>query len=206
MASSLAALMQGPAVAKASAQNYGMRILTAPASGDEARFQTAFHQNAQQLSDRLFTSLASLLGGTAPALNFVAANSPLTPSHFSANVTDAPGGPKGTINLDPAAVDALIQFKAPFHNSAVNNMPHEMAHLHQTPATLADLMQREGGAQAFTDLVTPTAAKRAHIPYDATGNYDGPYADYVQQIQARPDARSFILGSQFGRTAPSAWP
>lgn len=179
-------------------------MLTAPASGDDYRFGQAFHQNAQDLSNRLFTSLESLLGGSAPTLNFVSAGSPLTPDHFSANLADQPGGPKGTINLDPEAVDALIEFKSPVHSSAVNNMPHEMAHLRQTGAVLADLIQREGGAQAFTDLVTPVAARRARIPY-VDGSYDGAYADYVRQVQEQR-GRDWILGTQFGRVAPPSWP
>lgn len=180
-------------------------MLTAPTSGDDYRFGQAFHQNAQALSNRLFTSLESVLGGTAPALNFVQTGSSLTPEHFSANVADAVGAPKGTINLDPSAVDALIEFKSANHDSAVNAMPHEMAHLRQTAAVLADLMQREGGAQAFADLVAPVAASRANIPYfDAFNSHDGGYADYADQARLR--GRDWILGTQFGRTAPPTWP
>jgi hypothetical protein len=177
---------------------YAYRTLSNPTSGDEFGFRGAIQQNAQGMSDRLFTALQSILGGHAPHLNFVQNGDPSTPNNLSANPTT------NTINMDPVAVSALTDAHTTTHNIAVNDMSHESAHLRQILAVLADMGQREGGAQAFADLVTPAAAQRAHIPFTA-GSYDGDYAPFVQQINQRPDARSFILGGQFGH-APVAWP
>lgn len=185
--------------------SYTFRSLNNPTSGDAFGFRAAIQQNAQGLSNKLFGSLASLLGGTAPALNFVPAGSPLlVTGDSSANLIDTPGGPKGTINVSPIAVEALTNFKSPYHDPGVTAYPHEMAHLRQTTPTLADLMRREGGAQAFSDIVTPAAAKRAGIPY-APGDYDPPqYASLVKGAQAL--GRDWLLAGQFGKSGSPNWP
>lgn len=185
--------------------SYTFRSLNNPTSGDAFGFRAAIQQNAQGLSNKLYGSLASLLGGTAPALNFVPTGSQLlSEADTSANIEGQVGAPRGTMNVDPLAVEALTNFKSPYHDSGVNQYPHEYAHLHQTQGTLADLMRREGGAQAFADLVTPTATKRAGIPYDkAAGNLDGDYTDFVKQAQAL--GRDWVLQQQFGRSGAN-WP
>lgn len=186
--------------------SYTYRILNNPTTGDAFGFRSAIQQNAQGLSDKLYGSLASLLGAGAPKLNFVPSGSPLlSEADTSANVEGQLGAPAGSVNVDPLAVESLTNFKSPYHDSGLNVYPHEYAHLKQTPSTLAQLLTREGGAQAFADQVTPTAAKRAGIPY-TPGNYDGSYAPYVQTVQQPPYGRSWILGGQFGKTAPPTWP
>lgn len=212
MAASLAQLVQASPrtaqrVTAAPSQSPSYRMLNRPRDGEEVRLSALFHQSAQGLSDKLFGSLATLLGGTAPTLNFVPTGSPLAPDNLSTNLTDRPGAPKGTINADPLAVESLVNNASPYHDSGVNGYPHEFAHTRQLPQTLADLMRREGGAQAFADLVTPTAAQRAGIPYNpVVGNVDGAYAPFVQAVQQPPYGRDWIMGAQFGRTAPPAWP
>jgi hypothetical protein len=181
------------------------RILNRAKDGEEVRLSHLMQRYAQDRSDKLFATLSPLLGGDAPRLNFQPTGSPFTPNNSSANLTDRIGAPKGTINFDPLAVEALINDGSPFHNSGVNNLPHEFSHTRQTPQTLAQLLTREGGAQAFTDIVTPAAANRAKIPY-RVGNYDGDYADYVKAVQQPPYGRDWILAGQFGRTGSPAWP
>jgi hypothetical protein len=63
-------------------------------------------------------------------------------------VSALPGAPRGTINMDPMAVTGLVDDINGEHSFTVNGVPHEMAHLRQTAAVLASLLQREGGAQA----------------------------------------------------------
>lgn len=182
---------------------YTFRILSNPTTGDEFGFRNAIQQTAQTDSDKLFNALVSVLGGGAPQLNFVPMGSALTPGDLSANFEAAPGAPQGTINVDPLAIEALTNNGSAYHSSSVNALPHEMSHLRQTPAVLASLADREGGAQAFTDLVTPEAAHRAGIPY-ANGNYDGSYSNFVKAAQAK--GRDYLLAGQFGRAVTPAWP
>jgi len=180
------------------------RYLANPTSGDEFGFRNAFHGYAQQRSDGLFSALASVLGGSSPQLNFVQPGSDFTPNHMSANLRDRPGAPVGQINLDPLATSSLIVDNAGDHNLVVNGMPHEMMHVKQQPSVLASLADREGGAQAFADLVTAAAAQKAAIPYQP-GNYDGAYTDFVKAAQAR--GRDWLLAGQMGRSTPApAWP
>jgi hypothetical protein len=171
------------------------RILSNPHGGDDFLFRNAIQDDAQSMSNRLFAALQTVLGGTAPTLNFVQTDSPLTPAHFSAQGTDQ-------INIDPLGVETFTNANNSAHSPAVLDMPHEMAHLRQTQQVLADLVQREGGAQAFADLVTPTAAKRSGIAY-TPGNYDANYADYVRQVH--PLGPGWLLGGQFGH-APVQFP
>lgn len=209
MAVTLAQLAQAqPPVRQLAADpnaSYSYRILNKPTSSDERAIRTiGLQPEAQHRSDRLFASLVSLLGGTAPGLNFVPSGSPLiATSDTSANIAGKPGAPQGTINVNPLVTEGLINNASPYHSGSVNRFPHEMAHLRQTVPTLADLMQREGGAQAFADLVTPTAAQRAGIPY-RVGNYDGSYAPLVSQAQAK--GRDWLLAGQFGNTGSPTWP
>lgn len=190
------------AAAAANRQQIAYRALSAPQGGDDMMFRQAFQQNAQGTSDRLFAALQKVLGGNAPKLNFVQPGTAGVESGISTNLTDRPGFAKGTINMDPTGVQALIDAGNTFHSSAVNQMPHEMMHTRQTPQVLASIPDREGGAQAFADMVTSGAAAQAKIPYDA-GFYDGGYSDFVKAAQAR--GRDWILGGQMGKPAVS-WP
>lgn len=177
--------------------SYAYRILNAPTSSDERAIKNlGLQPKAQQASDRLFSALSSVLGGSAPKMNFVASGSPLTESDFSATPAT------NTVNVDPLGSWSLIDAKSPYHNAAVVDVPHEMAHLRQTLQVLADAATREGSAQAFADLVTPASAQRAQIAY-VPGNYDGTYAAVTKQAQAR--GTDWLLGGQFGH-APVAWP
>lgn len=188
---SLAALMAGRATAALNGQDYGLKILSAPTSGDELALRTVIQQTAQTRSNGLFGSLANVLGGTAPRLNFVPNANPVgSEFHGSADVAG------NAINLDPLATLGLASDYSPYHDSAVNGAAHEMAHLRQTPTVLGSVPVREGGAQAFADLVTNLAASEAHIPY-TTGDFDGSYAPYVSQAQQK--GRDWILSGQFGR-------
>lgn len=183
--------------------SYTYRILNAPTSSDERAIKTlGLQPTAQRRSEGLFAALQKVLGGTAPPLNFVPTGSDLAPNHMSANLLDSPGGALGTINMDPLAVEALINDGSPIHSGVVNQVPHEMAHTRQARDVLLSLLQREGGAQAFADYVTPEAARQAHIPYQ-NGDYDGGYTEYVKQAQAR--GLDWILGGQFGH-APVSFP
>jgi hypothetical protein len=181
--------------------------LTNPRTGDAFLVRLAEHQYAQQRSDALYNALAALLGGAPPQLNFV----PMDSSYLnglgdmSANGGgfSAPDAPAGTINIDPVATISLIDDDAVGHDIAVNQLPHEDAHLHQTAAVLADTALREGSAQAFADLVAETAAAKAGIPY-RPGSYDGGYSDYVAQAMQR--GRDWILAGQFGRAGSPSWP
>lgn len=203
MLAALLAPAAATAIPFAPASTYSYRILDAPTSSDERAIKTlGLQPTAQRKSNALFDALASVLGGTAPALNFVPTGSPLAPGDMAANLTDRPGAPKGTINVDPLAVEALINNASIYHSSGVNGYPHEMAHLRQTPAILASTPDAEGGAQAFADLVTPEAARRARIPY-ASGNYDGAYSSFVKAARAR--GNDWLTGTQFGH-APVPWP
>lgn len=185
--------------------SYTYRILNNPTTGDAFGFRSAIHGYAQKRSDGLFRALEPLLGGASPQLNFLPTGSPLVPTTMSANVVGKPGAPQGTINVDPLAVETLINDHSPYHDSGVNGYPHEMSHLRQSRDTLAQFLTREGGAQAFANLVTPTAAQRAGIPY-RPGNFDGDYAPFVQAVQAAPYGRDWILAGQFGRSGSPAWP
>jgi hypothetical protein len=149
--------------------------------------------------DGLFGQLAKVLGGHAPTLNFVPSVDP-----GGDELANALLG-KNQINLSSGAMTGLVDPRSQYHNQAVNVLAHEMMHLRQTPAVLGDTTQREGGAQAFSDLVTPDAAKAAHIPYSGVpGAYDSNYGPLVQLIQQKygPD---WILGGQMGKP-PVAWP
>lgn len=175
---------------------YAYRVLDNPTSGDAFGFRGAIQQNAQGMSDRLFNALSSILGGKPPVMNFVPTGSELTEADFSATPAT------NTINVDPLGTWALTDPHSRYHNAAVVDIPHEAAHLRQTIQVLADMAQREGGAQAFANLVTPAAAKRAGIPY-TPGNYDGTYGELVKQAQAR--GNDWLTGGQFGH-APVNWP
>lgn len=189
--------------AAAPTSTYSYKILNAATSSDERAIKNlGLQPEAQRRTNRLFNALAVVLGGAAPALNFVPTGSPLAPTNLAANLTDRPGAPKGTINIDPLGVEALINNASEYHNSGVNALPHEMMHTRQTPSVLASLADREGGAQAFADLVTPEAAHRAGIPY-TPGDFDGAYAAYVKAAQAR--GRDWLLGGQMGKP-PVPWP
>lgn len=208
MAVSLASLMQG---AQAQRQTdlpttYTYRSLANPTSGDEFGFRAAIQQNAQGMSNRLYGALSSLLGGSAPTLNFVPTGSQFAPTNLSANLTDRVGAPKGQVNVDPLAVEALTNFRSPYHDSGTNAFPHEFSHLSQTPEVTRSSPLAEGGAQAFADYVTPHAAQVARIPYNPgePGQYDGPYADYVKTAQAK--GLAWILAGQFGKPGTPAFP
>lgn len=175
--------------------DYWTRILASPSSGDELSFRTTFHNDAQDLSNRIFNPLAKVLGGQAPTLNFVDS----VDGGFHASADPA----SNSINYDPAATEGLIDENGATHSGAVNGLPHEMAHLRQTPAVLASLADREGGAQAFADLVSPEAAALARTYYDDSRNYDGSYAAFVKAAQGR--GNDWLLGGQFGHP-PVVWP
>lgn len=183
---------------------YSYKILDAPTSGDERAIRNlGLQPEAQRRSDRLFSALAAVLGGSAPALNFVPTGSPLVgATDLSTNLTDRPGAPIGQINVDPLAVEGFINDSSAVHSGAINQLPHEMMHTRQTPLVLASLADSEGGAQAFADLVTPEAARRAHIPY-TPGNFDGVYSDFVRAAQAK--GNDWLLGGQMGKP-PVPWP
>lgn len=154
---------------------------------------------AQDVSDKLFAALRAVLGGNAPRLNFVPVTDPDGGALASANPA------QNQINLSASAMTALVDPHSQYHNAAVNLMPHEMMHLRQTAAVLADLAQREGGAQAFADLVASDAARAAHIPYVAVpGVFDGNYAPYVQMVNQKY-GRDWIMGGQMGKP-PVSWP
>jgi hypothetical protein len=179
------------------------RILNNPTTGDEFGFRNALHDYAQGRSDRIFGSLATLLGGSAPQINFVPTGSQFAANHMSANISDSVGAPLGTINADPLAVDAFIEDDSPIHSGVVNQFPHEMAHTRQTPQVLADVPTREGGAQAFADYVTQAAAKRANVPY-LPNSFDGGYDAYEKQAQAR--GLAWLLAGQFGKPGSPTFP
>lgn len=201
MAASLPAQASSPAAN--SYASYSYRILDKPTSSDERAIRTlGLLPEGQRRSDALFAALQKVLGGSAPKLNFVPTGSELVSNHMSANIRDNVGGPLGTINIDPLAYDGLINDLSPQHNGVVNQVPHEMAHTRQTRDVLLSLMQREGGAQAFADYVTTEAAKQANIPY-LDYNFDGAYAPFVKQAQAR--GLDWLLGGQFGH-APVSFP
>jgi len=178
--------------------SYAYHIWNAPTSSDERAIRTqGLQPQAQRMSDSLFAALSGILGGAAPKLNFTSTGDPLTVNDFSTS--------SGRINVNPMGAWSFSDASSPYHNAATVDVPHEMAHLRQTIGVLSNLAQREGGAQAFADLVTPVAAQRANIAFTPGMTNDGAYADFVKQIQARPDAQSFILGGQFGHPAAN-WP
>jgi len=183
-------------------QSYTYRVLNNPTTGDAFGFRGAIQQNVQGMNDRMFDAVSSVLGGTAPALNFVPTGSDFAPNHMAANIKDRLGAPQGTINIDPYATAQIVSANAQDHSGWVNQIPHEQAHTRQTPMILASLANSEGGAQAFADLVAQTAAQRSNIPY-SPGNYDGDYTDFVKAAQAR--GRDWLLGAQFGH-APVSFP
>jgi hypothetical protein len=182
----------GRATPPADGFGYAYKLLSGPTSSDERAFRTTLQGVAQTRSDGLFTALQKVLGGQAPRINFEPPGDPLTPNHLSAHVAD------GSINADPYAIANLVVDHAADHSGWTNQFPHEMAHTRQTPPILAAAADREGGAQAFADLVTAAAAKQARIPY-VDGNYDGAYKDFVKQAQQH--GNSWILGTQFGHPA-----
>lgn len=177
------------------AHGYGIQILTTPSTGDELGFRTAIQHGAQARSDALFQALAKVLGGSPPTLNF---QPTVAGGEFHAYADPA----ANQIVLDPAATLGIVSDQDTFHDGAINGLPHEMAHLRQTPQVLASIPVREGGAQAFADTTTNLAAAAAGIPY-TPGFFDGSYAPYVQQAQQR--GRDWILSGQFGRP-PTVWP
>jgi len=185
--------------------SYSYRILNAPTSSDERAIRTlGLQPRAQTLSDKLFEALKVILGGEAPRLNFVPNGSLLTANGgMSTNNVDAPGAPKGEINVTPRAVEGLINPDSALHSFYVQGYTHEDAHTRQILQVLSDYAQAEGGAQAFADLVTPEAAFKAGISYKPTPAYDGSYAPYVQQAQQR--GNDWLTGGQFGH-APVPWP
>lgn len=206
-----ASLAQAAGLPAAITQSRAFRALSQPMPTDYLRnrendiYQRQLQTRAQGRSNKLFAALSRLLGGDAPALNFVMMHSPLIgrEGDLSANSGNNPGGPAGTINVDPLATYGVVFDKTPIHSGAINQLPHEMAHLRQTPDVLSSIPIREGGAQGFADLVAQIAAQRAGIPY-APGNFDAGYAGYVQQ--ARQRGRDWLLAGQFGNTGSPTWP
>lgn len=176
---------------------YALKILSAPGSGDELAFRTALHGRADAMTGQMFNALAKVLGGTAPTVNFVPDVG--TGGEFHASATPA----RNAVNFDPAVVEGLIDENSVNHSGAVNVVPHELAHLRQTPSVYASIPDREGGAQAFADQVSPLAAAAANTYYNRNLNYDGVYAPYVAQALQR--GPSWIMGAQFGH-APVSLP
>lgn len=177
---------------------------TQPSSGDDMYVRNAMHQQARNTSDRLFGALASLLGGTAPTLNFVTGDSPHVRGNGAFSATPA----DNTVNVPPRALGALANAASPIHDWAVQGLPHEFTHLRQTPAVYASDMQAEGGAQAFADLVTEQAAKQANVPFTPAppGFFDADYADYVRQVMDTLGP-AWVLYQQFGRpVGPITYP
>lgn len=183
--------------------------LSNPTGGDQFMARNALQQTAQSQSDKMFSAIQSLLGGTAPGLNFVPYDSPLLSggeAASSANVTDYPGGPKGTINVAPAITTSFVDPKLGlYHDAATYIFPHEMSHLRQLPSVLASVPVREGGAQAFADIVSPFAARAAGVPLNTANQSaaDGGYEDVVAAANAR--GRDWLLYGQFGKPA-GTWP
>lgn len=177
---------------------YAYRILNAPTTSDERAIRTlGIQPEAQRISDALFAALSSVLGGQAPRLNFTPTGDPLTPSDFSATPAT------NTVNVDPLGIWSLTDPNSPYHSASVLAVPHEQSHLRQTAQVFADLATREGGAQAFADLVTPVAAQRAGLTFDPARVNDGTYADYTKQAQAR--GNDWLLNGQFGQSGHT-WP
>jgi hypothetical protein len=185
-----------------------MNVLTVPGGMKEDFFRGKIEQTGQTDSNKIFGALQQVLGGTAPQLNYVAPGSQLVPgqTHISANVNGgSAAGPAGMINVDPVALEGLVNNASPAHNASVNQFPHEMSHLHQLATVLASIPQSEGGAQSFADIVAAAAARKAGIPYTPRPQgYDGNYAEYVKQVLAQ-QGRDWVLGPQFGRPTV-AWP
>jgi hypothetical protein len=154
---------------------------------------------SQAVSDRMFAALQKVLGGSAPRLKFAPVTDPGGEFNAYANPAD------NTVTLDPTAMEGLVDPRSQSHDGSVVGLPHEFMHLRQTPGVLADTTQREGGAQAFADLVAAAAAKIARIPYTGVpGAFDGSYAPLVQAVTQKY-GRDWILGGQMGKP-PVAWP
>lgn len=201
MAATVAASVAAPQAAARQSdylpQTLSYKSLDNPTTGDEFMFRLGIYDNARGISSRTFGAVSSLLGGADPALNFVPTGDPAAPGHASATPAT------NTVNLDPLAVEAIVNNASPVHSPGYLNLLHEMAHLRQIPSVWGDTAQAEGGAQAFADTVTPLAARQAGVPF-LPGDYDANYADYVKQAQAR--GLQWILGGEFGNTAPVTWP
>jgi hypothetical protein len=178
---------------------------TQPASGDDMYVRNAMHGQARATTGKLFAALQGLLHGNNPDLNFVSGDSPLvaTGGGTSANFDGSAGQAANSINMAPNVVAALTNPSAHFHDWSVQIMPHEMAHLRQTPAVLGQMDTREGGAQAFADQVTYDAAQKAGVPFFAgkPGTYDSNYADFVNAINAL--GKNWALYTQFGNPVSS---
>lgn len=175
----------------ATAANQGSRDWSKLGNLTIQQIQPSFNpedlRNAQ-INAGVYGSLSKVLGGTVPTLK--RADSVPNGAHGYADPAT------NTYYLDPTAYDALATETSPLHSGAVNGLPHEMAHLRQIAEILASKPDSEGGAQAFADYVTPTAARAAGTSYDTTLNYDGAYAPYVQQAMQK--GLAWILGQQFG--------
>ena len=153
------------------------------------------HEQARTASGKMFGALQSLLHGENPTLNFVSPGSPLLDADGGASANTG----ANSINADPAFVSSLINPSSRFYDWAVQSLPHEFAHLRQTPDVLASLGASEGGAQSFADIVTPTAAPQAGMAFrpGPAGYYDGDYAQYVQNVNQYL-GRDWALFKQFG--------
>lgn len=166
-------------------------MLSQPSSGDDFYVRNAVHQQTQRLSDALFKTVHEYTGGDAPTVQMVPQVDPNGVFHAQAILG------QNQINVDPETAVGLITEANPYHSGTVNVMPHEMAHLRQLADVLSNPDLREGGAQAFADIVSPLAAALAGTGYDASRNYDGAYAVPTQNVLAQ-QGRGWVLASQFG--------
>lgn len=174
---------------------------TQPSSGDDMYVRNAMHNQARDISTRMFAALQQYLHGDNPVLNFVGGGSPLIGNDGHASATTE----TNTINVDPVALASLINPSAVYHGSAVAMVPHEMAHLRQLQNVLASVGASEGGAQAFSDITAADAARQARVPFNpgSAGYYDGEYAQYVKNVLDEL-GRAWVLFKQFGNTPPAS--
>jgi DNA-directed RNA polymerase subunit RPC12/RpoP len=141
--------------------------------------------------------------GTAPTFYLNLDNKiSLMPMQFQANRTDGLGGPGpgNTITASPLLISYLLWQNSPAYMQIRAVLIHEIAHLYQTPDTLADKKLREGGATAYAvEMEGKVWGSNYSSLGDAGASGYDTFLRYVQQNKGE----DWILYNQFGENAPT---
>lgn len=174
-------------------------------NGDQFLARLAVHDWANQLLGAVNSQIPQFAGSPAPEFNFLQE----TPGWMMQ--TNRPGasfnsGPDGTISIGSGWLQALANAKASNHMTVEAELPHELAHIHQTdeaygvPNDWNAAPLREGAAQAFA-LNNLAAVRRADPSFDTAVNPDV-YRAWAAQVAAQRGP-GWVEYGQFGLPVPA---
>lgn len=187
-----------PAAAPSMPSNYASPIHNRASYTGEGDNPNGDWAHVQQIVRQLWPQYGGHFGaGAAPPP--IAFDNPLTDGNFAeaypvgAGFFNSPLA--GSISLSPGAVNAIAHPNDPNHDYGLGVIPHETAHIFQSPATFAAGLQ-EGGADAFARQVGQSAVNQAGLANRGTVGRGAPGYD-ADVGRAQQQGAGWVTAGQF---------